>query len=306
MTLYSLFHPLVVYVAAARVDAAQGKDVENGAFYSHVMRELDTIRRKGGSVPELAEAVETACAYTAFYIDYMVHEGPFSFSAQWQDIGRSKYHELAGDEKFFDYMQLFLDDESATATDHLRLMHAMVNSGFSGAYQRRAVELEALLRRVSARIGVAAEADAKAALLTGNRAALTAMRAVHPMRVGVLCLFLGLALFLSASTYYLYMYRQSTAELRDVLSSIRTAVMEDAMLHAHNSDSLVVSPYSMGHRSDEPEPAPAETPTAAPEPAPAAPEAAPQAADPERLLQPMNADDDDDDSPAAPEASPQS
>lgn len=264
MTLYSLFHPLVVYVAAARVDAAQGKDVENGAFYSHVMRELDTIRRKGGSVPELAEAVETACAYTAFYIDYMVHEGPFSFSAQWQDIGRSKYHELAGDEKFFDYMQLFLDDESATATDHLRLMHAMVNSGFSGAYQRRAVELEALLRRVSARIGVAKEADAAAQLLHHNAAPLKPMKPVRPARKGVLAVMTGAALLALSSGCYLYLYSHATAPLRSTLESTRTMVLEEAFIHAHNTDSLVVSPYTVDgtHKpaAEQTEPAPAEEP----------------------------------------------
>lgn len=315
MTLYSLFHPVVVYVTAARVDAAAGKPLDGGAFYSHIMRELETVRKKGSALAELAPAVETACAYTAFYVDYMVHEGPFSFSAQWQDLGRNKYHELAGDEKFFDYMQQFLEDDSPLATDHLRLMHAMVNSGFSGAYQRHAVELESLLRRVSARIGVETEEAAAAKLLLHPAAPQRRVKAVHPVHLGVTAVLVGAGLLLMSAGCYLYMYRHATDELRTTLHATRDLVLEDAYLHAHNSDSLVVSRYSAdaehpiaeeedeapapaAEESDteepqtEPQPAPQPEPRPEPqaEPLPEPPadnSAAAPAQDPEALLQPL-------------------
>lgn len=293
MTLYSLFHPVVVYVTAARVNAAAGKPVDGGAFYSHVMRQLDTTRKQATALPDLAPAAETVCAYTAFYIDYMVHEGPFSFSSQWQDIGRNTYHELAGDEKFFDYMRQFLDDDSALATDHLRLMHAMVNSGFSGAYQRHAVELEALMRRVSARIGVSAEADAAAQLLRHNAAPLKPLKMVRPARRGMLAVLTGAAMLTLSTGFYLYVYSHATESLRSTLESTRTLVLEEAYLHAHNTDSLVVSPYAVDGTH---KPAPQAT-DAQQTAAQTAPEEEPQpardtddddATEPENLLQPDN------------------
>lgn len=315
MTLYSLFHPVVVYVTAARVDAAAGKPLDGGAFYSHIMRELETVRKKGMSLAELAPAVETACAYTAFYVDYMVHEGPFSFSAQWQDLGRNKYHELAGDEKFFDYMQQFLEEDTPLATDHLRLMHAMVNSGFAGAYQHHAVELESLLRRVSARIRIETEGAAAAKLLHGAGTPLHSVNAVHPVHLGVIAVLVGAGLLLMSTGCYLYMYRHATDALRTTLNATRDLVLEDAYLHAHNSDSLVVSQYpaDAAHPAEEeeaepsaPAAAPAEEPQPAVQPAPQ-PEPGPEPQDETQPEQQAEAQPEShtDDSPATPAQDPE-
>lgn len=245
MTLYSLFHPLVVYMVSARVDAAAGNSMENGVLYSHVMRELEMIRKNGSVLPELAPGLDTACAYTAFYIDYMVHEGPFPFAGQWNDLGRNLHNELAGDEKFFDYLQGFMEDDSPLATDHLRLMHAMIASGFAGAYRRRSVELESLLRRLAARLAMPAEPEAVAGLMDAAAPELAAGHRQHPARVGLRVLLACSGLMLAAVACYLYTYHEATDRLRDMLGSTREQILEDAALHAHNSDSLVVSRYSL-------------------------------------------------------------
>ena len=112
MTLCELFTPLISYMVSCRSEAARGKAPEQELLMSHLMREMARIRKTGAASRELnQEALEDACRYTAFYIDYMVHEGAFPYARQWQDVGRSRYNELAGDEKFFDYMRRWLEEE---------------------------------------------------------------------------------------------------------------------------------------------------------------------------------------------------
>ena len=123
MTLYDLFSPLVSYIVACRHDAACGKAPEEEVLKSHLMREYARIRKTGAAAPELQAGLEDACRYTAFYIDYMVHEGNFPYAQSWQDLGRSRYNELAGDEKFFDYMRGWLEEDTPLAREHLRLMY---------------------------------------------------------------------------------------------------------------------------------------------------------------------------------------
>lgn len=251
MSLYSLFHPLVVYVVSCRVEAGAGQGVGHEVFYSHVMRELELIRKNGRAVPELEEGMEEACAYAAFYIDYMVHEGPFPFARDWQDLGRTLHHELAGDEKFFDYLRGYLEDDSALATDHLRLMHAMMNSGFSGSLRRRPVQLESLLRQVADRLGYSAAETASTRLLQSAPPSYSKPLHPRPKLPAIVMLLCMVGLLVLAFFFYLNRYRVATDELRMTLQQTQEQIEEEAAMHAHNTDSLVVDRYHVPTGGDE-------------------------------------------------------
>ncbi len=247
MTLCELFTPLITYLVNSRCEAARGHAPDQEVLMSHLMRELARIRKTGAAARELPqEALEDACRYSAFYIDYMVHEGAFPYAQQWQDLGRSRYNELAGDEKFFDYMRRWLDEDTPMAHEHLRLMYDMVASGFSGSLERRSVRLEELMRRAAERLAVMPEEEASKALLRqGSEAVSRPIRARRPVLSGLFIGGAGAAALLLACVYYLHSYRSATDALRSELSETQELIEDRAMRHALNADTLVAGPVSV-------------------------------------------------------------
>lgn len=247
MTLCELFTPLITYLVNSRCEAARGHAPDQEVLMSHLMRELARIRKTGAAARELPqEALEDACRYSAFYIDYMVHEGAFPYAQQWQDLGRSRYNELAGDEKFFDYMRRWLDEDTPMAHEHLRLMYDMVASGFSGSLERRSVRLEELMRRAAERLAVMSEEEAAKALLRqGSEAVSRPIRARRPVLSGLFIGGAGAAALLLACVYYLHSYRSATDALRSELSETQELIEDRAMRHALNADTLVAGPVSV-------------------------------------------------------------
>ena len=242
MTLYDLFSPLVSYIVACRHDAACGKAPEEEVLKSHLMREYARIRKTGAAAPELQAGLEDACRYTAFYIDYMVHEGNFPYAQSWQDLGRSRYNELAGDEKFFDYMRGWLEEDTPLARAHLRLMYEMVASGFSGALERRSVRLEELMRRTAEQLALMPEGEAVQALLRQKtNTERRTVRPRHPVLIGLCVTGLGALALVLAATNYLRTYRNTTDDLHTILERTRENIENQAMRHALNSDTLVAS-----------------------------------------------------------------
>lgn len=242
MTLYDLFSPLISYIVSSRYDAAQGKAPDEGVLISHIMREFDRIRKTGATSQELRAGLDDACRYTAFYIDYMVHEGKFPYAQRWQDLGRSQYNELAGDEKFFDYMRGWLEEGSPLARAHLRLMYEMVASGFSGALGRRSVRLEELMRRSAEQLAIMPESEATQTLLRQRtNTGRYPVRPRHPVLTGLSIAGLGSAALLCSGLYYLHTYQNTTDDLHIILERTREDIENKAIRHALNSDSLVAS-----------------------------------------------------------------
>ena len=252
MTLYELFHPLVTYMVASRYEAASGKGPEMDVLLGHIMRELSTIRKTGAVSADLAEGMEDACRYTAFYIDYMVHEGNFPYAREWQDLGRSLYNELAGDEKFFDYMRQWLAEDTPLARDHLRLMHAMIASGFSGALERRSVQLEELLRSAAEKINLPGEEQAKHSLLESQgEKLLMKMKPRRPVLVAGLVTCACAVILVASVLFYIHTYRGATVALWQVLDKTGEYIRMEAVLHAQNSDSMVVKGVNLDRKHAE-------------------------------------------------------
>ncbi len=245
MTLYNLFHPLVVHIVTCRHEAMQGKPCTQDVLYGYIVREYARIRKIGQADASLAKGIEDACTYTAFYVDFMVHESPFPFAATWRDLGRSQYNELAGDEKFFDYMRRWLEEDTPLALDHLRLMHAMIASGFSGALERRSVRLESLMRQCSDKLAIAPEMTSQNILFLQTRDDKATVKTRKPARLGRAILILSITGFLGGIWYYVNGYTLATQPLREVIDNTRHTISNDTLIEARNTDTLVVSPIKL-------------------------------------------------------------
>ncbi len=251
MTLYDLFHPLIVHLVTCRQEAAKGAPCSQEVLYGYVVREYARIRKTGLADRGIAAGIDDACTYTAFYIDFMVHEGPFPFAATWRDLGRSEYNELAGDEKFFDYMRRWLSEDTPLAKDHLKLMHSMVCSGFSGSLERRSVKLEELMRRCAEKLALPPEENSKTELFTQAPAANAALHPRKPRILGYMFLIMSILCLFGACVYYLNVYRDSTDKLRQILTDTISHIKYNTLIEGRSSDTLVVSPVKIKEETDE-------------------------------------------------------
>ncbi|GHV82881.1 hypothetical protein AGMMS50212_02210 [Spirochaetia bacterium] len=105
---------------------------------------LEDAKEKAVKVPELLQEYLKIEHSLVFFIDYMVKEGQFPFSKDWQVLAR-KYNELSGDEKFFDLLNDALKDP--TARDSVSLYYIMLGLGFEGIYHNDRAYIEETMKR---------------------------------------------------------------------------------------------------------------------------------------------------------------
>ncbi|MDR2629490.1 MAG: DotU family type IV/VI secretion system protein [Spirochaetaceae bacterium] len=104
---------------------------------------LAGARAKAAKIPALSREYQKIEHSLVFFIDYMVKEGDFPFSRDWEVMAR-RYNELSGDEKFFDLMEEALKEE---APDAVSLYYLMLGLGFEGVYRGNPEYLEEALKR---------------------------------------------------------------------------------------------------------------------------------------------------------------
>jgi type VI protein secretion system component VasF len=104
---------------------------------------LADARAKAAKIPSLSREYQKIEHSLVFFIDYMVKEGNFPFSGDWQVLAR-RYNELSGDEKFFDLMEEALKEDSPDAAS---LYYLMLGLGFEGIYRGNPEYLEEALKR---------------------------------------------------------------------------------------------------------------------------------------------------------------
>jgi type VI protein secretion system component VasF len=104
---------------------------------------LSDARANAAKIPTLSREYQKIEHSLVFFIDYMVKEGNFPFSRDWEVMAR-RYNELSGDEKFFDLMEEALKDESPDAAS---LYYLMLGLGFEGIYRNNPEYLEDALKR---------------------------------------------------------------------------------------------------------------------------------------------------------------
>ncbi len=74
-----------------------------------------------------------------FFIDYFIIESKFSFSKDYRPLALN-YNELSGDEKFFDLLDVIIDDSSVDV-DVIQAFYTMLMLGFDGIFKRDTTEV---------------------------------------------------------------------------------------------------------------------------------------------------------------------
>ena len=150
--LEKLCYPILVCICNYWQLCGVTREVGHEKFRRDITALLDQAKQKAEQDPRLAQEYGWIEKPLVFFIDYMVKEGRLPFSGEWRELARN-YHELSGDEKFFNLLSETL--EQPGQGNAFALFYTMLGLGFDGAYRYNREYIEACMRQCGEKAGIA-------------------------------------------------------------------------------------------------------------------------------------------------------
>jgi len=151
MSLLGLCEQAFQYVCRLNRSAQKGCTLEIDKVRSEIKQILEQIKSTAAAKPEAASQYEKVELPLIFFIDFMAKQRKLGFGAEWVELA-SERQELAGDEKFFDLLDIELADPSKAATERLAVYYTCLGLGFTGIYFDEPEMIRKLMSRISARL----------------------------------------------------------------------------------------------------------------------------------------------------------
>ena len=113
---------------------------------------FEAMRTRSNAIsPTLAEQFRQVEQPLIFFVDFMIKESPFPFAGRWKELAFEQ-GEMAGDEKFFELLDLTLSDKSDAATERLIIYYTCIGLGFTGWYASQPEYLRKKMREIYDRV----------------------------------------------------------------------------------------------------------------------------------------------------------
>jgi len=161
MTLLELCEPLFQYVCRLRRSSRMDCTLEIDQVRNDIKRIFSEIKANASASADLTVQFEKVELPLIFCIDFLIKESSLSFAPDWYELGRER-NELAGDEKFFDLLDVDLAERSDAATQRLVIFYTCLGLGFTGVYTGQPDSIQRIMSKISARISGMMDADEKA------------------------------------------------------------------------------------------------------------------------------------------------
>ncbi len=163
MNLSDLYEDLFQYLC--RLNRAARAEVQ--PEYARVRAEtktlLEDINRNAGSNVQLLNQVKRLELPMLFFVDNLICTSRLKFAPQWAENRFAKErNELAGDERFFEFMEKDLTDVSEDAAERLVIYYTCLGLGFTGMYQAQPEQIRKYVDQIFQRIRRWIEADPRA------------------------------------------------------------------------------------------------------------------------------------------------
>lgn len=234
MTLLDACEPLFQKICALnRSSKTKGPAQDFPSLRKEVASLISGLRGNLMSEPSLAGQWQKLEMPILFFVDSMISESRLPASAEWNKNRLAyDFKELAGDQKFFDFLDRDLADPDPDATERLGFYFTCVGLGFSGFYSQRPEQLRPrmveMLRRVDP--SVRTESHMKISPEAYENVDTRDLIEPPPLPTGVLVgFFIALCLVFIAVSFHLY--QDATLELRQALVDILSHTLDQIKSH---------------------------------------------------------------------------
>ena len=227
MSLLEIYEELFQYVCRLNRAAKTDAHPDFARVRAEVRTMLDEITRNAATNVQLLNQVKRLELPVIFFVDNLICTSRLKFAVQWAENRLAKEkNELAGDERFFDFLDQDLADTSEDAAERLAVYYVCLGLGFMGMYQAQPEQIRTCVERIFPRIRQWIDVDPRAKI-TEDAYRNTDTRALTepPSRkiIFVAILFVFLSLTVLSVVYGLYV-----AASRDLTVSIGKIINEAA------------------------------------------------------------------------------
>ena len=153
MKLLEIYEDLFQYVCRLNRAAKAQAPLEYARARGEVKDLLERVVRNAASDVRLHNQVKRLELPMVFFMDYLVCSSRLKFAAQWAENRLAKErNELAGDERFFDFLEQDLKDTSEEAAERLAVFYVCLGLGFMGMYQNQPEQIHRYIEQIFPRV----------------------------------------------------------------------------------------------------------------------------------------------------------
>jgi type IV/VI secretion system ImpK/VasF family protein len=153
MKLLDLYEDLFQYVCCLNRMAKTQAHPEYARVRAEVKDLLGQVSRAAASDVKLLNQVKRLELPIIFFVDYQVCSSRLKFASQWASNRLAKdRNELAGDERFFDFLEEDIKDTSEEAAERLAVYYVCLGLGFMGMYQSQTDQIRRYIEQIFPRV----------------------------------------------------------------------------------------------------------------------------------------------------------
>lgn len=163
MSLLEIYEDLFQYACRLNRAAKTEAHPDFARVRAEVRTMLDDITRNASADVRLLNQVKRLELPVIFFVDNLICTSRLKFATQWAENRLAKEkNELAGDERFFDFLDQDLADTSEEAAERLAVYYVCLGLGFMGMYQAQPEKIRAYIDRIFPRIRQWIDVDPRA------------------------------------------------------------------------------------------------------------------------------------------------
>ncbi|MBE0542001.1 MAG: DotU family type IV/VI secretion system protein [Verrucomicrobia bacterium] len=215
MKLLELYENLFQYVSRLNRVARTQVQPEYARVRAELKQLLDEAGRGAASDVRLLNQVQRLELPMIFFVDNVICTSRLKFAAQWAENRLAKErNELAGDERFFDFLEQDITDTSEEAVERLAVYYTCLGLGFTGMYVSQPEQIRRYMEQIFPRIRQWIDSDPRTKISeeayqhTDSRV-LTEPPSNKIILVAIVFLFLSL----SVLVVYYALYARAVSEL---------------------------------------------------------------------------------------------
>ena len=153
MKLLEIYEELFQYICRLNRAAKTQVHPEFARVRVEIKDLLEQAVRAASSDVRLLNQVKRMELSLVFFVDYIVCTSRLKFANQWAEKRLAQErNELAGDERFFDFLEEDLKDTSEEAAERLAVFYVCLGLGFMGMYQSQPDQIRRYMEQIFPRV----------------------------------------------------------------------------------------------------------------------------------------------------------
>jgi type IV/VI secretion system ImpK/VasF family protein len=153
MKLLELYENLFQYICRLNRASKAPTHPEYARVRSEIKELFSEAERSAASDVRLHNQVRALELPMIFFVDNLICTSRLKFAAQWAENRMAKdRNELAGDERFFDFLDQDLKDTSEEAVERLAVYYVCLGLGFMGMYQGQSDQIRRYMEQIFPRV----------------------------------------------------------------------------------------------------------------------------------------------------------